>query len=279
MKARRAIIGGAAALILIAVMIKIFVHSSALLTPAVIPADADAHTMLAPSLDARLSRVYEEFTRHGDGDEHREIALTFDDGPYALTTPLLLATLHDLGVTATFFLIGRDVEEQPEITARLVAQGYEVADHTRNHLDLDKLPASEVSDELLAGSGILARFTPSFTARHYFRPPHGRYTEATIQAAQSLGYDTILWNDDPGDWRDVGAKELAEHIEHHVTAPEILLLHSGHIATIEMLPQIVAALKNAGFTFVTVSRLLKDAGAQSINHPQKIGTIAPAPAQ
>ena len=76
------------------------------------------------------------------------------------------------------------------------------------------------------------------------RPPHGRYTEATLQVAQGLGYRVVLWTDDSGDWRTITVRRSRErHLVAHATAPEIVLLHSGKLATIEALPYVVRALQ------------------------------------
>jgi peptidoglycan/xylan/chitin deacetylase (PgdA/CDA1 family) len=101
------------------------------------------------------------------------------------------------------------------------------------------------------------------------RPPHGRFTIETVKVVQASGYHVILWNDDPGDWRSVGPAELAAHIEAHASAPDIILLHSGRIATLTMLPVVVRRFRQAGFTFVTVGELLQRAPVSVIDHPRK----------
>ncbi len=99
------------------------------------------------------------------------------------------------------------------------------------------------------------------------RPPHGRYTERTLQIAQALGYDVVLWTDDSGDWRTVTVGALQRHLLAHATAPEIVLLHSGKLATIEALPEVVGRFKKAGYRFVTVGELLHSVRTADLNHP------------
>ena len=99
------------------------------------------------------------------------------------------------------------------------------------------------------------------------RPPHGRYTERTLQVAQSLGYSVVLWTDDSGDWRTVTVRSLERHLLEHATAPEIVLLHSGKLATIEALPFVVDHFSKAGYRFVTVGELLKLVQTSDLNHP------------
>ncbi|MDQ6926480.1 MAG: polysaccharide deacetylase family protein [Candidatus Eremiobacteraeota bacterium] len=200
----------------------------------------------------------------------RRIALTFDDGPYPVVTPLLLQTLRDLRVPATFFLIGRDAEQYPDLTRAIAAGGHEIADHTLTHPDLDRLSDAAVAGELRDGAASLERIAPDPAERRLFRPPHGRFTVATLRAAQSAGFDTILWSDDPGDWRDVTADALRDHVLAHAVAPEIVLLHSGRQATVAALPEVVDRFRRAGYTFVTVGALLRRSSAEQLNRPAKV---------
>jgi peptidoglycan/xylan/chitin deacetylase (PgdA/CDA1 family) len=228
----------------------------------------DVHRLLSPSLAVRWDRLI-----HGNappaGPRPKLLALTFDDGPYPVDTPLLLDVLGDLHVPATFFLIGRDAEQYPELARRIAARGGEIADHTLTHPDLAALDDAAVGREIAAGAAELAKFVSDPALRTLMRPPHGRYREATLRVAQAAGYDVVLWNDDPGDWRNVGAAELARHIRAHASAPEILLLHSGRLATIAMLPGVVADYRAAGYHFVTVGDLLKAVTPDQLNHPRK----------
>lgn len=243
-------------------------HAGALLAPAVIAREADAAGALSPGIGARVARLL-----RGPADAAQRpklIALTFDDGPYPVTTPLLLDALRDLGVHATFFLIGRDAQQFPELAKRIVAAGHEIADHTLTHPEnFDRLDGAAVQAELAGGAQALRAFSSDPAIATMMRPPHGRFTLATVRAAQSAGYDLILWNDDPGDWRTVAPQELAAHMEAHATQPDIVLLHSGKLATIEMLPSVVARFRANGYSFVTAGELLRRAGAAAVNDPAK----------
>lgn len=187
-----------------------------------------------------------------------------------MTTPLLLDRLRDLAVPATFFVIGHDALQFPSLTRRIAREGNEVANHTFTHPDLDKLDDAAVTLELQRGRDALLPLTNDRAATERMRPPHGRYTEATVRAIQSAGYDVVLWNDDPGDWRTLTPQTLATHVFEHATAPEIILLHSGKMATIEALEGIVRRYRAAGYRFVTVGALLHEAGTNAINHPEKV---------
>ncbi len=242
------------------------VHKSNL-TPALVTPSTNVHLEFSGDAVARVYRATHELPTEDRSGRPRLIALTFDDGPYPIYTPMLLDVLRDLKVPATFFLIGRDAEQWPEITRRIEADGNEIADHTYSHPDLDAESAPQVRQEILEGRDVLWALSHDPAVRTYMRPPHGRYTESTLQIAQSLGYSVVLWTDDSGDWRTLSVAALQRHLLAHATAPEIVLLHSGKLATIEALPYVVERFKRAGYRFVTVGTLLKLVQSGELNHP------------
>lgn len=242
------------------------VHKSNLI-PALVTPQTNVHLEFSGEAVARIYRVTHELPTEDRSSRPKLIALTFDDGPYPIYTPMLLDVLADLKVPATFFLIGKDAEQWPEITRRIEADGNEIADHTYSHPDLDQESADRVRQEILQGRDVLWALSHDPAVRTYMRPPHGRYTEATLQIAQSLGYSVVLWTDDGGDWRSITVPQLEHHLVAHATAPEIVLLHSGKLATIEALPYVVDRFKRAGYRFVTVGTLLKLVHGEDLNHP------------
>jgi peptidoglycan-N-acetylglucosamine deacetylase len=235
-------------------------------TPALVTPQMNAGLELSGGVAARLYRVARAPIAAA-GERPKLIALTFDDGPYPIFTPMLLDVLHDLRVPATFFLIGRDAEQWPELTRRIEASGNEIADHTYSHPNLDQEPAAEVRDEILHGRDVLWALTHDPSVRTLMRPPHGRYTIATLRVAQSLGYSVVLWTDDGGDWQTLTPEELEAHMLEHATAPEVVLLHSGKLATIQTLPLVVDRFRKAGYRFVTVGELLRSVSQDALNHP------------
>jgi peptidoglycan-N-acetylglucosamine deacetylase len=236
-------------------------------TPAIVTPQTNLHLEFSNDPVARFYRVTHELPTEDRSRRPRLIALTFDDGPYPVYTPMLLAVLRDLKVPATFFLIGQDAKQWPELTRRIEGDGNEVGDHTYSHPNLDQEDAAQVRNEILKGSDVLWALTHDPAVRKMMRPPHGRYTERTLRIAQELGYDTVLWTDDSGDWRTVTVPQLQRHLLKYATAPEIVLMHSGKLATIEALPYVVARFKQAGYRFVTVGSLLRLVQIDQLNHP------------
>jgi peptidoglycan/xylan/chitin deacetylase (PgdA/CDA1 family) len=245
-------------------------HLQSPVIPAIVTRTADAHALLSTGISARIDRFLHDRPPVDRSQSPRLTALTFDDGPYPVETPLLLDVLADEHVPATFFLIGDDAVQYPELVRRIAAAGHEIANHTLTHpADFEMLDARQVVAELDGGAAALGHYADDPAIRTMMRPPHGRFSEATVQAAQSDGYNVILWNDDPGDWRAVPPQTIADHIERYATAPDIVLLHSGRLATIQMLPQVIQRFRAAGYEFVTVGELMRRASVTEIDHPAK----------
>lgn len=238
--------------------------------PVVVDASTDVPRLFAPPLGTRLHRIAFGNPVAPPGSRPKLIALTFDDGPYPVDTPLLVATLRDLAVHATFFAIGRDAEQNPGLLRLIAAGGNEIANHTESHPNLAELDDSAIVNELRLAAASLGTQVPDPAIRQLMRPPHGRYREATLAAIQHAGYTTVLWTDDPGDWREVGPAALVDHVTRNATAPEILLLHSGRTATVAALPAVVGRFRKAGYTFVTLGDLLHRVGTKELNLVSKM---------
>ncbi len=136
---------------------------------------------------------------------------------------------------------------------------------------LNALAPAAVKAQLDEGAATLRRYVRDPAITTMMRPPHGRFTVHTIVAAQRDGYDVILWSDDPGDWRASATPAVIDaHVERYATAPDIILLHSGKLNTIEALPTLVARFRAAGFRFVTVGELLRVVPIAQILHPAHV---------
>ena len=242
------------------------VHSSNVM-PAIVTPHTNVRMEFSGDPVARIYRATHDISTGDRSHRPRLIALTFDDGPYPVFTPMLLDVLREMNVPATFFLIGKDAEEWPELTRRIAADGNEIADHTYTHPNLDEESADEVRKEILQGGDALWALVHDPAVHTLMRPPHGRYTERTLEIAQEIGYSVVLWTDDSGDWRTVTVPQLQRHLLAYATAPEIVLLHSGKLTTIEALPYVVGRFKQAGYRFVTVGEMLKLVQMGELNHP------------
>ncbi|MBV8282685.1 MAG: polysaccharide deacetylase family protein, partial [Candidatus Eremiobacteraeota bacterium] len=164
----------------------------------------------------------------------KEIALTFDDGPYPFYTPLLLHQLESDSTPATFFLVGRTMQEYPELVERIVASGDEIGNHTFNHYTLTGLTDDEIEDQLTTCGSLIESYTGAPPT--LFRPPHGRYDQHVVDIAHKLGYRTVLWSDAPDDAKpdntEVPVNVIVQRVLAHAHPGGIVLLHSGQYNTI-----------------------------------------------
>jgi peptidoglycan-N-acetylglucosamine deacetylase len=184
------------------------------------------------------------------------IAMTFDDGPSATLTPKLLDLLAAHHIKATFFVIGENVAEHPEIVARAAREGHEIGNHSWSHPNLAKMSAESVRSQLQRTDDAIK----SATGNHptLMRPPYGSVTEREKRwIHDEFGYRIILWDVDPYDWKRPGSVVVRNRILKETQPGSIVLSHDIHPGTIEAMPSTFDALEAKGFKFVTVSELIR----------------------
>jgi peptidoglycan-N-acetylglucosamine deacetylase len=190
----------------------------------------------------------------GKGTTPREVALTFDDGPWPVTTKRVLRVLRRYDVPATFFMIGSLVRQRPRLVRMVLADGQEIGNHTFDHpLTMEHETPEEIAAELGHASRVLARAGVHPTL---FRPPGGWYDDSLVEEARRQGMRLVMWNVDPRDWRShVTAKEITHAVLSHVHAGSIVLLHDGGgdaMHTIKALPAIIKGIRARDLRFVKV---------------------------
>ncbi len=187
----------------------------------------------------------------------REIALTFDDGPSPLTTPLVLAILHRYGAHATFFVIGEHARAYPYLIAEMAADGHEVGDHTFHHPNMTTLDGETMAQEIGRTAAVIRE--AAGRPPRWFRPPGGDYTMPVAAAARRAGMGLAMWTENSGDWALPPAKIVAERVLVRAEPGSIILMHSTVMNTVRALPQILTSLERRGYRLVTVSQLARDA--------------------
>ena len=202
------------------------------------------------------------------------VALTFDDGPHFALTPRLLDTLKAKGIHATFFLIGKNAKEYPNIVKRIVAEGHELGNHSWSHPNLAKMSDEAVRAELTQTSDAIEAAVGQ--RPKLMRPPYGSYTKAQGKwFHDDLGFTVVLWDVDPDDWRDPRPSVLEDRVLNGwkdstgVRPGSIVLSHDIHKGTVEAEPDIIDKLAAKGYKFVTVSELL------ALNEPEAPHTPKP----
>lgn len=183
------------------------------------------------------------------------IALTFDDGPNATLTPKLLDLLAARHLKATFFVIGQNAADHPDILRRAVREGHEIGNHSWSHPNLGKMSDEAVRRELQkTEEAIVAAIGKKPTL---MRPPYGSITANQKRWIHNeFGYRVILWDVDPLDWKRPGPSVVTARILKETKAGSIVLSHDIHPPTIEAMPATFDQLMKKGFKSVTVTELL-----------------------
>lgn len=172
-------------------------------------------------------RLFPQLDGRGRPDH---IALTFDDGPNAESTPLILEALDRLGLRATFFMLGTQVEREPRLAAEVVAAGHEAAVHGHTHKAHVVRTPWDVIDDVRRARDVVAEATG--TAPMWFRPPYGAVSGGSILASCRLRLPMVLWSTWGQDWTPEATPEsVMRHIDRRLDGGGTVLLHdSSHLS-------------------------------------------------
>ncbi|MFC9712281.1 polysaccharide deacetylase family protein [Paenibacillus sp. NPDC056933] len=188
----------------------------------------------------------------------KAVAFTFDDGPHPVYTLQLLEIFRNVGGRATFFMIGKEVEEYPGIAAEVHREGHEIANHTYTHPDLTKLTLEQAGEELQRAEILIREVTGEPTK--CFRPPYFGVNDDILSLAAERGYRSIgAVNGAAKDWDNPGVDHILEHTRSTVKPGSVFLFHDGYgdrSQTVEAVRVLVEELAAAGYRFVTVSEML-----------------------
>ena len=183
------------------------------------------------------------------------VALTFDDGPNASSTPILLDGLKERKVRATFFLIGENVEkdENEKIVKRMYEEGHLIGNHTYTHCNLSKLETGEAKKELEQTDTVIEKITGKQPV--FVRAPYG---ELPVDSEQDLSRIYIGWTVDPLDWMTEDAGAVVKTVVEEINPGDVILLHDCYPSSVQAAIRIVDLLQGKGYEFVTVDHPIMD---------------------
>lgn len=190
---------------------------------------------------------------------HRRVALSFDDGPDAASTPALLDLLREERVAAAFFCIGKLVQAEPELAARIVREGHLIGNHSFNHSNLTnfygvprlKIELNQTQSAIHAATGVRPEF---------FRPPMGLSNPRVFTVARQLGLQVVGWSARGFDTQINQPARVVRRILRQVRPGGIILLHDGNIPAdhlVQTVKRVLAGLKADGYEVVRLDRLLE----------------------
>ncbi len=183
------------------------------------------------------------------------VALTFDDGPSAATTPLLLDTLWQKDVNATFFMLGNMAKNNPDLVKQVEKNWHEVASHTMAHQNLVRLSVPAVQSDINDSSAVFQDILGHKIS--LTRPPYGNVNDIV---RDNVGTPIILWSVDSEDWKNKNVDSIISVTMSEVHDGAIILMHDIYPTSVEAVPILIDTLRNDGYEFVTVSELAKIRG-------------------
>ena len=189
---------------------------------------------------------------------NRQVALTFDDGPDARSTPALLELLRAENVSATFFLIGKRVAAERELAARIAREGHLLGNHTYHHSNLTNcFGPRRLREELQLTQAAIAAATSD--APGYFRPPMGLSNPFTFFVAKKLGLQVLGWTIRSFDTRITDSERVVQRIINQLKPGAIVLLHDGNIPAERLVLTVrllLARLREQNYTVVRLDKLI-----------------------
>jgi peptidoglycan-N-acetylglucosamine deacetylase len=192
----------------------------------------------------------------------KQLALTYDDGPNDPHTLHLLEVLAKHNVRATFFLIGRYVQQRPDIIRELATAGHAIGNHTFTHPLLTLKSAAEIREELQS----CRKAVHDAIGEHsnLFRPPFGGRRPAVLRIARELGLEPIMWNVTGYDWNAPPAEQIERKVSGKIRGGNVILLHDGghkqmgadRSQTVLATDHLLARCKAEGYNFATIPEMM-----------------------
>lgn len=186
-----------------------------------------------------------------DTEDGKKIAITFDDGPNPNYTEKLLKGLKKRGVKATFFLLGEQVEEYPQIVLDIHEQGHLIGVHSYEHVNFGQIGDSQALEQVRKTKEAIFQVTGEYP--DFIRPPYGCWKK---ELDEQIPLVEVLWDVDPCDWATTDADVVVQRILSHVEDGNIILMHDASKSSVQAALTVIDVLEKRGYEFVTVEELL-----------------------
>ncbi len=184
-------------------------------------------------------------------EEEKVLYLTFDDGPHPVATPFVLNELDRYGAKASFFSLGKNVRDYPDIYARILTRGHTVGNHTYNHLNNWKVDSGIYMKNVQEASMLIES--------RLFRPPYGRITRKTGRMLLNQGYKVIMWDVLSGDFDiHLSPQNCEKNVTEHAGRGSIVVFHDSEKAYPNLqyaLPRVLEFFSKKGYSFQAINPL------------------------
>ena len=186
-------------------------------------------------------------------DRKKQVALSFDDGPHAVYTEMLLDGLAERNVKAAFFVVGKNIAGNEKLISRMYQEGHVIGNHTYDHVKLCELSDAEACEQIEKTNTLIREITG--TELEFVRPPFGEWNH---DMECSFTMIPVLWDVDPLDWTTKNQHQIVQHVLKEVKDGDIILLHDYYESSVGAALQIVDELQKQGYEFVTIDQMILD---------------------
>ena len=191
-----------------------------------------------------------------------QLALTYDDGPNDPHTLRLLDVLAKHEVQATFFMVGRYVQQRPDLVAEVARAGHIIGNHTFGHPLLIYKSAAEIRQELTSCAKTLEDAIGQHSS--LFRPPFGGRRPAVLRIVREVGLQPVMWNVTGYDWNAPPASVIEEKVSRRIRGGDVILLHDGghkefgadRSQTVQATDALIKRYKEQGYEFATIPQMM-----------------------
>ncbi|MFP5106822.1 polysaccharide deacetylase family protein [Neobacillus sp. C211] len=221
----------------------------------------DSHGLIQTETYRKLPKP-SEIVRYGQ-PKGKEVVLTFDDGPDPTYTPQILDILDKNNIKGSFFIIGENALQHPELVNKMYKEGHEIGNHTFTHPDVASITPFQTRMELNANQRLFQEITGH--SMTLFRPPYVANAEPSTKSelepilrAQDMGYTMVGELIDSDDWQRLPSDEIVKRVLDQLPEGNVILMHDAggnRSNTVEALPTIIKELKQRGYTFTTIADL------------------------
>ena len=181
----------------------------------------------------------------------KKVAITFDDGPNPDYTEMLLAGLKERGVSATFFLLGAEVEKYPDIVKAIDEGGHLIGVHSYEHVNFGQVGDEATLEQITKTQEAIHEVTGKYAG--FIRPPYGCWNKSLDEKVSLI---EVLWDIDPQDWATKDADTVVQRILKGAPEGSIILLHDASASSVQAAFTVIDSLQQENYEFVTVEDLL-----------------------
>ena len=212
-----------------------------------------------------MIKLYIKYKTNKYLEQSKVSCLTFDDGPNPEYTPKILDSLDEAGIKATFFILGKQAEDYPEVVKDIVGRGHEIANHSYYHTHAWHSDPVTTLIDLIKGGRILKKYNQNSRVK-ILRPPFGKVNLMSVLYSMFSKTKIVFWNLDSLDYKYDSAQDLQRDFAPKIMPGQIILLHDDRygdadntcnaMVTVDALAAVLKSIDQKKIHFRTVSQAL-----------------------